>query len=310
VEGFKIKCDKCGADVPGPNAKFCTQCGNRMAMLIVEDAPIPPRLAKALGSDYSVVGELGRGGFAVVYSVRDRKHNRYLAVKVMHPQLMASSEVVERFRREAEIAGKLDHPNILSVAFSGEGEGLVYYAMPRVKGLSLRERLKRDSTLAVDAATDLFCQIARGLAHAHTKQVVHRDIKPANVMIQQDGVALILDFGIAKGLAAGVSSLTMTGQRIGSAEYMSPEQAAGDKTLDGRSDIYSLGLTAFEMLTGKTPFAGGSTLEIVARRFMDGAPDVRTLRKDVNHGFADSIARCLATDPKDRWQQVEDAIGF
>ncbi len=252
------------------------------------------------------MGELGRGGFAVVYTVRDSKNDRYLAVKVMHPELMTSPEVVERFRREAEIAATLDHHGILNAAFSGEGEGLVYYAMQRVRGVSLRERLKREGTLPVKLAEDLFYQIARGLAHAHARKVVHRDIKPANVMLKNDGSALILDFGIAKGLATGLASLTMTGQRIGSAEYMSPEQAAGDKLIDGRTDIYSLGIMTFEMLTGKTPFAGGSTLEIVARRFTDGVPDVRTLNPDVSAEFAAVISKCLVTNPDDRWQTVEE----
>jgi serine/threonine protein kinase len=256
------------------------------------------------------MGELGRGGFAVVYTVKDNKNGRYLAVKVMHPELMISPEVVQRFHREADIASALDHPGILSVAFAGEGEGLVYYAMERVKGISLREKLKRERAFPVPLAEDLFYQIARGLAHAHARQVVHRDIKPGNVMLKDDGTALILDFGIAKGLAEGVSSLTMTGQRIGSAEYMSPEQAASDKTIDGRSDIYSLGIMTFEMLTGTTPFAGGSTMEIVARRFTEGVPDIRTLQPEISSGFAAKITKCLETDRDDRWQSVEEMLAL
>lgn len=308
--GGTINCSKCGTSTAFVDALFCPTCGSRLGPLTVERGPVPPRLGKALGPKYSVMGELGRGGFAVVYTVKDLENDRYLAVKVMHPELMTSPDVVERFRREAEIAAALDHHSILSVAFTGEAEDLVYYAMERVKGVSLREKLEREGAFPVELAEDLFYQVGRGLAHAHARQVVHRDIKPGNVMLKDDGSALILDFGIAKGLAAGVSSLTMTGQRIGSAEYMSPEQAVGDKTIDGRSDIYSLGIMTFEMLTGKTPFAGGSTLEIVARRFTDGVPDVKTLRPEVSDGFSTLLAKCLETDPDDRWQTVEEMFSL
>lgn len=308
--GATINCSKCGTSTNYRDARFCPTCGGTLEPLIADRGPVPPRLGKTLGPDYSVMGELGRGGFAVVYTVKDHKNDRYLAVKVMHPELMTSPDVVERFRREAEIAAALDHHGILSVAFSGEGEGLVFYAMERIKGTSLREKLEREGAFSAELSEDLFYQVGRGLAHAHGRQVVHRDIKPGNVMLKDDGSALILDFGIAKGLAAGVSSLTMTGQRIGSAEYMSPEQAVGDKTIDGRSDIYSLGIMTFEMLTGKTPFAGGSTLEIVARRFTDGVPDVRTLQPEVSEGFSTLLAKCLETDPEDRWQTVEEMFAL
>src|SRR5574341_1040002 len=157
-------CPGCGATLAG-DARFCSQCGARVAPAPNWDAPVPERLAQALGPDHSVVGELGRGGFAVVYSVRDLRLSRYLAVKVMRPDLVASPQALERFRREARIAAGLDHPNILPVSFAGEGAGLVYYAMPRVRGQTLRERLRQDGPLPVEDALRIFAAVGRGLQY-------------------------------------------------------------------------------------------------------------------------------------------------
>jgi serine/threonine protein kinase len=268
---------------------------------------VPERLARALGADYGIVGELGRGGFAVVYSVRDQRLNRYLAVKVMRPDLVASPQALERFRREARIAASLDHPNILPVSFAGEAAGLVYYAMPRVRGQTLRERLRQDGALPVPEALRVFVEVGRGLDYAHEHGVVHRDVKPANIMLEHMGRVLVLDFGIAKALSADGASLSLSGLVIGSMEYMSPEQAAGSRDIDRRSDIYSLGVVGYEMLAGQPPEGDAARPGITPRA---GAvpPDVRGRRPDAPPALARAIARCLSGDRGARWATAAEAV--
>lgn len=306
--GTAGKCPHCGTGV-APDSRFCSQCGTKLEPQTNWDAPVPERLAQALGSDHTVVGELGRGGFAVVYSVRDLRLNRYLAVKVMRPDLVASPQAVERFRREARIAAGLDHPNILPVSFAGEGAGLVYYAMPRVKGQTLRERLRQDGALPVEEARRIFVQVGHGLHYAHQQGVVHRDVKPANIMLEHSGKVLVLDFGIAKALSADGSTLTVSGLVIGSAEYMSPEQAAGSKDIDRRSDIYSLGVVGYEMLAGKTPMGGDDMARMLAKRLAGAPPpDVRGKRQDTPPELARALARCMAPSRDARWASAEEAV--
>jgi serine/threonine-protein kinase len=268
---------------------------------------VPERLSRALGKDYSVVGELGRGGFAVVYSVRDLRLNRYLAVKVMRPDLVASPQSLERFRREARIAASLDHPNILPVSFADEAAGLVYYAMPRVRGQTLRERLRQDGPLPVEEARRIFVEVARGLHYAHEQGVVHRDVKPANIMLEHAGKVLVLDFGIAKALSADGGHLSISGAVIGSAEYMSPEQGTGSRDIDRRSDLYSLGIVAYETLVGETPFRGADMQEVFRRHAQGKVPDVRGRRPEAPPPLAQAIARCVVRDREGRWSSGEDA---
>lgn len=302
------KCPSCGAAVAA-DARFCARCGAKLAAQAGWDAPVPERLARALGSEYSVVGELGRGGFAVVYSVRDQRLSRYLAVKVMRPDLVASPQALERFRREARIAAGLDHANILPVSFAGEAAGLVYYAMPRVRGQTLRERLRQDGPLPIDEARRVFAEVGRGLHYAHEHGVVHRDVKPANIMLEHTGKVLVLDFGIAKALSADGGTLSISGVVIGSAEYMSPEQADGSRDIDRRSDIFSLGVVGYETLAGQTPFGGVDMQQLLAmRRAGRAPPDVCGRRADTPPAFARAIARCLARDRDGRWASAEEAV--
>jgi len=300
-------CYRCGA-ATNPGARFCEHCGANVKDRPPGDAPVPERLQAALGSDYRVMGELGRGGFAVVYSVKDLRLNRYLAVKVIRPALVASERMVERFRREAQMVSQLSHPNILTVSFAGEADGVVFYAMPRVQGRTLREILRERGKLSMVECLKLFHEMTSALDHAHAQGIVHRDVKPANVMLEHSGGrALLLDFGIAKALAATGGNLSISGQIIGSLEYMSPEQAAGSKTIDARSDIYSLGIVLFEAVTGRLPFAGATVDDFVSQHTTGGAPDVRTHRPDTPDGLANVIARCMAREPAERWQTAGEA---
>ncbi|NIM51197.1 MAG: protein kinase [Gemmatimonadales bacterium] len=299
-------CPQCGADLP-PGSNFCFKCGARVEAEPGWDATVGERLTAALGPGYSLIGELGRGGFAVVYSVRDLRRNRYLAVKVMRPSLVAARTLKERFRREAELVSRLDHPNILPVLFTGKGSGLVYYAMPRVRGRSLREQLDHEGPLSLQEAVRVFGEIAAGLAHAHERGVVHRDIKPGNIMLDRSGRALIVDFGIAKALAVKGGSISITGEVIGTAEYMSPEQARGQTDIDERCDIYSLGVVGFEMLTAEVPFVGDSVHDTLAKHQSAPLPDVRDKRPDVPAAFAMALLQCMAKEPADRWPNPREA---
>lgn len=300
-------CPFCGAPVQlGGN--FCISCGKKIDHAQDWRATVPERLAVALGSQFSIIGELGRGGFAVVYSVRDAKRGGYLAVKVMRPDLMPSASTMERFRREAQFVSQLDHPNILPILFTGKDAGLVYYAMPRVRGPTLRERIDTGVPMAIEEARHVILQVAEGLHHAHGRAVVHRDVKPANIMLERGQAVRILDFGIAKALSApGGGTITATGEIIGSAEYMSPEQATGSRAIDHRTDIYSLGVVAYELLTGAVPFGGTNFHDIMVKHVTDDVPALRATRPDVPATLAEAVMRCLAKDPADRWPDAAAA---
>jgi serine/threonine-protein kinase len=299
------RCRACGEPLAA-EVNFCQACGAASPALDW-DATVGERLQAALGARYSIIGELGRGGFAVVYSVRDLRRNRYLAVKVMRPSLLAAPRLRERFRREAELASQLDHPNILPVVFAGKGAGLVYYAMPRVRGVTLARRIEREGPLSSPEVLRIFGEIAAGLDHAHTRGVVHRDIKPANLLLNERGRVSIVDFGIAKALAVRGGTISLTGEIIGTPEYMSPEQALGGATLDARTDIYGLGVVGYEMLAGKVPFTSTTLHDVLARLVREAAPDVRVARPDVPEALALAVHRCMAKDPADRWPTAGDA---
>ncbi len=294
-----VACEGCGSLLSG-GARFCSKCG-------ATRQSVSQRLRKALGPDYELLGELGRGGAAVVYSVRDLKHHRYLAVKVMHPELMASPVVVERFRREARYVSQLDHPNILSVTFSAEESGLVFYAMPRVRGKALSRYLEKHGHLALDKTLSILSQVAEGLYHAHQHGVIHRDIKPSNIMVEDGGHVLILDFGVAKALSSDGAHISASGEIIGSPRYMSAEQASGSVNIDHRSDIYSWGVVGFHMLSGRTPFVDDRIQAVLYKHMTVEPPDVREFRPDTPEALANTIHRCMSKNPARRWGNIRDA---
>ena len=265
-------------------------------------------LQTALGGAYTIERELGRGGMATVYLARDTKHQRAVALKVLLPDLAASLGP-ERFRREITTAAQLQHPHILGVFDSGEtSDGQLWFTMPFVQGESLRDRLRRERQLPLADVLRITREIADALDYAHEANVVHRDIKPENILLTKRGDALLADFGIARTLSEGTGTgespsagLTMTGLAVGTPQYMSPEQASGERGLDARSDVYALGAVCYEMLAGEPPFSGTSQQAVIAKMMSTDAPSVRVLRPGVPPAMDEALARALSRVPADRW---------
>jgi len=271
------------------------------------------RLKAALAGRYTIELELGQGGMATVYLAHDVRHDRQVAVKVLRPEL--SLELgADRFVREIHLAARLNHPHIMPLFDSGEAGGFLYYVMPVVEGESLRERLQQAKRLPVEDATQIAQEVADALDYAHRHGVVHRDIKPENILLQ-DGHAVVADFGIGKAVSAaaqGAAALTRTGVTVGTPAYMSPEQAAGDEAIDGRSDLYSLGCVLYEMLAGEPPFTGPTAQAVIAAHLTATPRPLAELRSDTPPWVADAIARALAKDPNARFRAAttfRDAIG-
>ena len=270
-------------------------------------ADLQARLRSALADRYLIDRELGRGGMATVYLARDLRHRRPVAVKVLHPEL-AYVVGADRFLREIEVAANLNHPHILPLFDSGEVDGLLYYVMPYVAGESLRNKLRREIHLPVGEALTIAREVADALNHAHGQGIIHRDIKPENILLS-GGHALVADFGIARAVEqAGGAGLTETGLAVGTAAYMSPEQASGERQLDGRSDIYSLGSVLYEMLAGEPPYTGPSAQAIVAKRISDPVPSVRRVRAAVPEGLEQAVTRALAPVAADRFASADDFV--
>ncbi len=258
------------------------------------------QLNAALERRYVLAREIGHGGMATVFLGRDVKHQRDVALKVFRPEV-ASLLGSDRFRREIELAATLSHPHILPLHDSGEADDLLFYVMPYVQGETLRHMLDREKGMPVDRAVDLIRQVSTALDYAHARGVIHRDIKPENILLHEN-VAVLADFGIA--LASTTSTgerLTEIGLSLGTPTYMSPEQSLGERELDARSDVYSLGCVLYEMLAGEPPFTGPSALSITAKRLTTAAPDVRRLRPDVPASVGRALAKTLAREPNDRF---------
>ncbi len=265
------------------------------------------RLQQALADRYRIERELGRGGFATVFLAIDLKHQREVALKVLHPEL-ALALGSQRFLREIATAARFRHPHILPLHDSGEADGLLYYVMPFIEGESLRQRLAREQQLSLEEALQITREAADALGYAHGLGVVHRDVKPENILFEA-GHAIVTDFGIARAVsAAGTAKLTETGLAVGTPAYMSPEQAAGDPALDGRSDVYSLACVLYEMLAGAPPFAGPTPQAVLASQIADPVPSLRTLRPAVPPGVERAIEKALAKAAGERYVTAEEFV--
>ncbi|HKT59932.1 MAG TPA: protein kinase [Gemmatimonadales bacterium] len=254
------------------------------------------------GDRYTLLRELGHGGMATVYLADDLRHGRQVAVKVLRPELGVLLGP-DRFIREIRVAAALNHPHILPLHDSGEAGGRLFYVMPFVRGGSLRQRLAAEGQLPVDEAVRLARQVASALDHAHAHGLIHRDIKPENILLHE-GEAMVTDFGIALAAGNDQDRLTQTGLMIGTPEYMSPEQAAGERTLDARSDVYSLGCVLYELLVGEPPHAATSARSVIARRFSEPPPRVARARPAVPAAVDSAIARALAVSPEERFTGI------
>src|SRR5438046_2658008 len=258
------------------------------------------RLRAALADRYTIERELGCGGMAIVYRAGDVKHRRAVAIKVLRPELAARLGP-DRFLREVKIAASLNHPHILALYDSGDAGGFLFYVMPYVEGETLRARLDREKQLPVEDALGLTRQVASALSYAHARNVVHRDIKPENILLHE-GEAMVADFGIALAVSAAADErLTQTGIAVGTPAYMSPEQAASERAVDARSDVYSLGCVLYEMLAGEPPYTGPTVQALIAKRLVDPVPAVRRLRAAVPVGVDHALMKALAKVPADRW---------
>src|SRR6266850_4489814 len=247
-------------------------------------SPLAPRLSEALGTAFTLEGEIGRGGMGVVYRARDEKLKRRVAIKVLPPELAFQSDIRARFSREAETAARLSHPHIVPIHTVGEGNGVAYIIMGYVDGESLGARLKRRGQLPAEEARRIMKETADALSAAHAHAVIHRDIKPDNILLEGTrGRVMVTDFGIAKALSSSSgATLTGVGVAIGTPAFMSPEQAAGEREIDGRSDLYSLGVVAYQMLTGALPFNAPSVAGILMKQITEPAPDLRKKRPDAS----------------------------
>src|SRR2546422_73809 len=283
----------------GPCAGGCPLFGPRS----LGESPVADsvaRLRAALADRYTIERELGRGGMATVYLAGDVKHRRTVAIKVLRPEL-ASLLGPDRFLREVEIAARLNHPHILALYDSGDADGFLFYVMPYIAGESLRNKLEREQQLSVDEALGITRQVASALAHAHARNVIHRDVKPENILLHE-GEAMVTDFGIALAVSAAANErMTQTGITLGTPAYMSPEEAASERALDARSDVYSLGCVLYEMLAGEPPYTGSTAQALITKRLVDPVPAVRRLRAAVPVGVEQALTKALAKVPADRW---------
>ncbi|MGH7583101.1 MAG: protein kinase domain-containing protein [Gemmatimonadales bacterium] len=301
-------CTNCRTPLP-EGALFCLHCGTATP---TDSGVLPPtgttevpeigKLRRAIAGSYRIERALGEGGMAVVYLAEDLKHRRKVAIKVMRSE-MAATLGADRFLREVEIAAGLTHPHVLPVFDSGAVDGVLYYVMPYIEGESLQDRIRREGELPVEDALRIAREVAEALAYAHERGIVHRDIKPANIMISR-GHALVADFGIARAMDAQVA-ITKTGLAVGTPQYMSPEQASGSSSVDGRSDIYAMGCVLYEMLVGEPPFTGPNAQAIMSRSLTEAPRPIAVSRAGLPPAIDAVVRKALAKNPADRWQTAQ-----
>jgi serine/threonine-protein kinase len=272
------------------------------------ETELRPLVERALTTAYELDREIGRGGMGIVYRARDRRLKRPVAIKVLPPELAFRSEIRTRFLREAETAAQLSHPHIVPIYSVDEADGLVYFVMACVDGENLGKRIHDRGPLPIEDTRRILAEVADALAYAHARGVVHRDIKPDNILLDSsDGRALVTDFGIARAIIDGNDSrLTATGMAIGTPAYMSPEQSAGDREIDGRSDLYSLGVVAYQMLAGELPFQASSTPAMLVKHLQERPLPIEQRRPDVPPDLSRVVMRLLEKAPESRFTSAAE----
>jgi serine/threonine protein kinase len=325
------RCPKCGTVYPG-NPRFCPRDGSMLVEAQTKPragvhTPPSPSPRKGPGRDrasslsnqildarYQVLKKLGEGGMSYVYLATEIASGQQVAIKVLAPKLATDRNSVERLRREAGLAMRLDHPNVCRIIGLGESEGLIYLVMPFLKGELLSDREVKGGPMDVAKGVEILRQVCAGLHHAHELQIIHRDLKPENIMlVAGDGGperAVVMDFGLAKERRAdpAVAKLTATGIILGTPEFMSPEQIRG-KTLDGRSDVYALGIVGFELFTGKLPFEGRNVQEMMIARLRGSPMPLRQLRPDAPAALEKALAKAMETNPDRRYATALEFAG-
>ena len=259
------------------------------------------RVADALRHQYQIEDEIGRGGMAVVYRARDLRLERLVAIKVLPPELAHDPALGTRFTREAQTSAQLAHAHIVPIYDVGERDGIAYFVMALVRGGNVAQLLEHQPRRPVDEVRRLLCETADALAYAHLRRVIHRDVKPDNILLDADsGRAMVTDFGIARAIEGG-TRLTLTGAALGTPTYMSPEQAVGERDLDGRSDLYSLGVLGYQMITGRPPFAAGNSMALLLKHVSERPRPIAELRPEAPKALCEAIERALKKAPEDRW---------
>ena len=301
-----MTCAACRAALPA-GARFCSVCGAPAASSPgVPADSLRAALEESLGFQYRIERLLGRGGMGAVYLARELALDRDVAVKVLPPDRLHAADALERFRREARTAARLSHPNIVPLYTFGEVKGLVYFVMGYVRGETLAAHVRRSGRLGVEEVRRILVDVTDALTYAHAQGVVHRDIKPDNILIDaESGRPMLTDFGVAKALSVE-GTLTATGLVVGTPQYMSPEQAAGRADIDGRSDVYSLGVMGYALLAGRLPFEGTTPADVLVQHLTKQPPPLQGVAPDAPHALAATLMRCLAKDPSERWQDARD----
>ena len=303
-----MECLKCHTPLPD-GSKFCHACGadqtgGDAAATSGQIEGLLGRLQKVVEGKYTIERILGKGGMGAVYLARDLALDREVAIKVLPPDISQDPQVVKRFQQEAKTAAKLDHTNIIPIYRVESEGGLNYFVMKYISGTSLEDLLEQKRPLPIDEIQRILWQAAVALGHAHQRRIVHRDVKPANIMFDHDGKVMLTDFGISKALQAA-SGFTGTGMIIGTPHYMAPEQAKG-QPVDGRADMYSLGVVGYRMITGTLPFSGDSIHTILYKHIFEEAPQAKTVRAEVPDFLSVAIHRSLAKEPAQRFPTMED----
>lgn len=313
-----LQCRECNTPLP-PEARFCPSCGARVQRDAPDSTPDPlfESLKKAIGFQYRIERLLGRGGMGAVYLAHELALDRDVAIKVLPPEHASTPQMRERFQREARTAARMSHPHIVPLHTFGEVSGLVYFVMGYIAGESLASRLKRQGPFPPEEARTMLASICDALDYAHRQGTVHRDIKPDNILIDTvSGAPLLTDFGIAKPSLADaqltmMGELTTAGQLIGTPHYMSPEQALGRADIDGRSDIYSFGIVAYEMISGRRPFDTENPMDELTQRLTCDPKPLGSAVSNLPSDLALAIDRCLQRDVTKRWpdaKRVREAL--